>query len=259
VSEDIGRVAAGDGPASGPGPAAGRGRRQRRPTGEPPPPQRPVAITTTAWLALAAGLAVAFVVAQRTLWLRADERAGTWVLRQLAVIRTPWLTEVANGINVAGSGWGVRLLGLSVVALTIAFRRWRHLAVFVGGLIFLDFAGTWIYPGLARPRPYGVPIIGGWTGPASASPLVAFLAFCLMGVVYCLAVPGRARSRAKAAVAAVVAAFVLARLYLGVDHPEDALLGAALAVAVAVTAFRYSPPTRCSRSPTGTAAPRTWT
>ena len=182
------------------------------------------------------------MVAQHTSGLRADERAGTWVLRQLAVIRTPWLTDVANGINVAGSGWGARVLGLSVVALTIAFRRWRHLAVFVGGLLFLDFAGTWFYPPLARPRPYGVQIIGGWSGPASTTQLVAFLVFCLLGVVYCLAVPGRARSHTKAAVAAVVAVFVLARLYLGVDHPEDKLLGAALAVAVAVTAFGYFAP-----------------
>ncbi|HYB46261.1 MAG TPA: hypothetical protein VED20_02725 [Streptosporangiaceae bacterium] len=261
MSEDIGRVAAGDGPAScPPGPAAGKTHRQRRPTGEPPPPPRPVAITATAWLVLAAGVAVAFVVAQR--WLQADEQAGTWVLRQLAVIRTPWLTDAANGISVAGSGWGARVLGLSVVALIIAFRRWRHLAVFVGGLLFLDlFVGglgglivifthlgvpflgwSQIYPGLARPRPYGVPVIGSWSGPASAPPLVGFLVFCLMGVVYCLAVPGRARSRAKAAVAAVFAVFVLARLYLGVDHPEDALFGAAFAVAVAVTAFRYFTP-----------------
>ena len=182
------------------------------------------------------------MVAQHTSGLRADERAGTWVLRQLAVIRTPWLTDVANGINVAGSGWGARVLGLSVVALTIAFRRWRHLVVFVGGLLFLDFAGTWFYPPLARPRPYGVQIIGGWSGPASTTQLVAFLVFCLLGVVYCLAVPGRARSHTKAAVVAVVAVFVLARLYLGVDHPEDKLLGAALAVAVAVTAFGYFAP-----------------
>ena len=242
MGDDIGRVAAGDGPASGAGAAAGKARRQRRPTGEPPPPPHRVAITTTAWLVLAAGLAVAFVVAQRTLWLRADERAGTWVLRQLAVIRMPWLTEVANRINVAGSFWGASVLGLSVVALTIAFRRWRYLAVFVGGLIFLDLAGTQIYPALARPRPYGVQVIGSWTGSASVSPQVAGLTFCLMGVVYCLAVPGRARSRTKVAVAAVAAVFVLARLYLGVDHPEDALLGAAFAVAVAVTAFRYFAP-----------------
>jgi hypothetical protein len=63
-----------------------------------------------------------------------------------------------------------------------------------------------------------------------------------MGVVYCLAVPGRARTWTKAAVAAVVAVFALARLYLGVDHPGDQLLGAAFAVAIAVTAFRFFTP-----------------
>jgi tRNA A-37 threonylcarbamoyl transferase component Bud32 len=244
VSEGIGRLTAGDGPDGlPPGPAAGKAHRQRRPTGAPPPLPHPVAITTTAWLVLAAvGLAGAFVAAQRTPWLGVDDRAGTWVLRQLAAIRTPWLTHAANRINVTGSGWGVIVLGLAVAALTIAFRRWRHLAVFAGGLWFLALAVGWIYYGLSRPRPYGVTIIGSWTGYASASPPVAALTFCLLGAVYCLAVPGRARSRAKAAAAAVVTVFVLTRLYLGVDHPGDVLLGAALAVAVAVTAFRYFTP-----------------
>jgi len=228
---DIGRV------------TAGRAHRQRRPTGEPPPLPHRFTITTAGWLVLAAVvLAAAFVAAQDTSWLRADDRVGTWVLRQLAAIRTPWLTHVANGINAAGYGWGVSVLGLSVVVLAIAFRRWRHLAVFLGGLWFAQIAGTWIYFALSRPRPYGVPIIGTWTGYTSASPPVMVLTFVLMGVVYCLAVPGRARSRTKAAVAAVVAVFVLARLYLAVDHPGDVMLGAAFAVAVAVTAFRYFTP-----------------
>ena len=244
MSEDIGRVAAGDGPAGlPPGPAAGKAHRQRRPTGAPPPLPHPATITTTAWLVLAAVvLAAACVAAQGGPWLRVDDRAGTWVLRQLAVIRTPWLTHVANQINAAGSGWGASVLALSVVAVTIAFRRGRHLAVFVGGLVFLEIAGRGIYSGLSRPRPYGVPIIGSWAGYASAWPPTVILTFCLMGVVYCLAVPGRARSRAKAAAAAVVAVFGLARLYLGVDHPDDVLLGAAIAVALAVTAFRYFTP-----------------
>ena len=244
MSDDIGRVAAGDGPARlPPGPAVHRAGRQRRPTGAPPPLPYRVTISSAAWLVLAAiVLAAAFVAAQDTPWLRVDDQAGTQVLRQLAGIRTPWLTDVANGINVAGSGWGASVLGLSVVALTIAFRRWRHLAVFVGSLLFLGFAGTWIYSGLSRPRPYGVPIIGSWAGYASGSPVTGVLTFCLMGVVYCLVVPGRARSRAKAAAAATVTVFVLARLYLGVDHPDDVLVGAALAVAVAVTAFRYFTP-----------------
>ena len=63
-----------------------------------------------------------------------------------------------------------------------------------------------------------------------------------MGAVYCLAVPGRPRTYTKAAVAAVAAVFCLARLYLGVDHPDDALLAVAFAVAIAVTAFRYFTP-----------------
>ena len=244
MSDDNGRVAAGNGRATvPPGAAVRKARRQRRPTGAPPPLPHPVPITTTAWLVLGAVvLAGAFLAAQHTPWLGVDDRASTRVLRLLAGMRTPWLTDVANGINGAGSGWGVTALGLSVVALTMAFRRWRHLLVFLGGLFVLENAGTPIYFGLSRPRPYGVPVIGSWGGYSGVSPPAAVLTFFLMGAVYCLAVPGRARSWTKAAVAAVVAVFGLARLYLGLDHPGDVLLGVAFAVAIAVTAFRYFTP-----------------
>ena len=235
---------AGDGPASlPPGPAVRKARRQRRPTGAPPPLPHPVTITTTAWLVLAAVvLAAAFVASQHTPWLRIDDRASTWVLRQLAGIRTPWLTDVANGINVAGSGWGVTVLGLSVVVLTMVFRRWRHLLVFMGSLFFLEIVGNVDLLRAVQATPVRRAdhrqlgrVFGG-------SPPVAVLTIFLMGIVYCLAVPGRARSWTKAAVAVVVAVFGLARLYLGVDHPGDVLLGAAFAVAIAVTAFRFFTP-----------------
>jgi hypothetical protein len=241
---DTGRVAAGDGRASAPpGAVAGRGRRQRRPTGAPPPLPHPVSMATTAWLVLAAlVVAGAFAAAQHTPWLGIENRASTWVLRQLAGMRTPWLTDVATGIKAAGTGWGVTVLGLSLIALTMAFRRWRHLLVFMGSLFFLEQVGTLIYEGLSRPRPYGVPIITSWAGYAGASPPVAILTIFLMGIVYCLAVPGRARSYTKAAVAAVVAVFAFARLYLGVDHPGDVLLGATFAVAITVAAFRFFTP-----------------
>jgi tRNA A-37 threonylcarbamoyl transferase component Bud32 len=240
---DAGRVAAGDGRASAPpGAAAGTGRRQRRPTGAPPPLPHPVTLTTTAWLVVA-GLVVAgaFVASLHTPWLRVDDRASTWVLRQLAGMRTPWLTDLATGIKAAGTGW-ITVLGASVIVLTVIFRRWRHLLVFLGSVLFLDQVGTLIYEGLSRPRPYGVPIITSWAGYAGGSPPVAVLTIFLMGIVYCLAVPGRARSYTKAAVAAVAAVFALARLYLGVDHPGDVLLGATFAVAIAVTAFRFFTP-----------------
>jgi hypothetical protein len=224
-----------------PGPGA---RRQRRPTGTPPPLPRPIAVSTTAWVLLAVlTVAFAFLFSEITSWLRVGDQANTWVLLRLAALRTPWLTDVANGINAAGTGWGITVLGVSVVVLIIIFRRWRHLAVFLVSLAFLEIVGgQLIYQGLTRPRPYGVLIIGSWGGYSGPSvPVVAVTVF-LMGAVYGLVVPGRPRTYGKAAAAAVIAVFGLTRLYLAVDHPDDVLFGVALGVAVPVAAFRYFTP-----------------
>ncbi|HEV2258530.1 MAG TPA: hypothetical protein VGS06_35865 [Streptosporangiaceae bacterium] len=228
--------------SSGHAPVQGT-RRQRRPTGASPPLPHPFVISTTAWLLLAVVILVgAFLASARTAWLGTDDRVNTWLLRLLADVRTPWLTDVAHGIKAAGSGWGVTVVGLSVVVLTMIFRRWRHLLVFVCGLFFLELTGQWIYFGLSRPRPYGVLIVDSWGGYSAPSPpVIAFTTF-LMGAVYCLVVPGRPRALAKAAVAVLVAAFGLARLYLALDHPDDVLFGVALGVAIPVTAFRYFTP-----------------
>jgi hypothetical protein len=229
-------------PAAPPGPAP-RTARQRRPTGAPPPLPHPITIGTTAWLLLVTViLAGAILVSESTPWRRTDDHVNTWLLRQLAEVRTPWLTDVATGIKAAGTGWGIAV-GLSVVVLTMVFRRWRHLLVFLGSLFFLEIvAGNFIYYGLSRPRPYGVLIIGTWGGYSAPSIPVAALTIFVMGALYCLVVPGRPRSWAKAAVTVVIATFALARLYLAVDHPDDVLFGAALGVAIPVAAFRYFTP-----------------
>ena len=222
---------------------AQRTARQRRPTGAPPPLPHPFTISTTAWLVLAVLIvACAFVFTAHTPWLGLDDRANAWFLRLLAEVRTPWLTDLAEGIKAAGGGWGVTALGLSVVLLTMVFRRWRHLLVFLGALFFLEIVGQWIYFGLSRPRPYGITIIGSWAGYSTPSPPVVVLTVFLMGAVYCLVVPGRPRRYAKTAVAVLVAAFCLARLYLAVDHVDDVLFGVALGVAIPVTAFRWFTP-----------------
>ena len=220
-----------------------RTARQRRPTGAPPPLPHPFTISTTAWLVLAVLIvACAFVFTAHTPWLGLDDRANAWFLRLLAEVRTPWLTDLAEGIKAAGGGWGVTAVGLSVVLLTMVFRRWRHLLVFLGALFFLEIVGQWIYFGLSRPRPYGITIIGSWAGYSTPSPPVVVLTVFLMGAVYCLVVPGRPRTWAKAVVVAMVALFCLARLYLAVDHLDDVLFGVALGVAIPVTAFRYFTP-----------------
>jgi membrane-associated phospholipid phosphatase len=223
--------------------SAPRTARQRRPTGAPPPLPHPLRVTTTAWLVLTAVIVTgAFLISAHTPWLELGDRGNTWFLRLIAAVRTPWLTDVARAIKTAGGGWAVTVLGLSVVALTMIFRRWRHLLVFLGSLFFLEIVAQWIYFGLSRPRPYGITIISSWGGYSAPSPPVSVLTIFLMGAVYCLVVPGRPRAWAKTAVAVLVAVFGLARLYLAVDHPDDVLLGVALGVAIPVTAFRYFTP-----------------
>jgi len=146
-----------------------------------------------AWLALAAILvSAAFLVSERTPWLRTGDQASTWLLRQLAAVRTPGLTSLAGWINATGVTWHPAI-GVAVVLLVIVFRRWRHLLVFTLCLLFLEIAAGLIYDGLSRPRPYGVPIIGKWDGYSAPSLVVLAVTFFLVAAVYCAAGRGRWR------------------------------------------------------------------
>ena len=71
---------------------------------------------------------------------------------------------------------------------------------------------------------------------------MTILTFLLISIAYCLVVPGRPRSYAKAAIAVIVTVYCLACLYLAVDHVDDLLLGVALGVAIPVSAFRFFTP-----------------
>ncbi len=226
-----------------PGPAVRRTSLRRRPTGAPPPLPHPVSLTTRAWLVLAVVvLAGVTLISVRGPSLRLDNQVNSAVLKLFARARTPWLTDVASGISAAGSGWGATVAGLSAVVLTIVFRRWRHLLVFLCSLFVLEVAITLITSGTTRPRPYGVLIIGNWAGYSTQAVTVAVPTFLLISIAYCLVVPGRPRSYAKSAIAVIATMFCLARLYLAVDHIDDLLLGVALAVAIPVSAFRFFTP-----------------
>ena len=224
-------------------PALQRTPRHRRPTGAPPPLPHPVSVTTRAWLVLTVVLlAGMIVILVRAPSLRLDDQVNAAVLRLFARARTPWLTDVANGISAVCSGWGATVVGLSAVALTMAFRRWRHLLVFLCSLFLLEIAIQVIDSGLTRPRPYGVRVIAAWAGFSAPAISVTILTLLLMGIAYCLIVPGRSRAYAKAAIAVIVTIFCLACLYLAVDHVDDLLLGVALGVAIPVSAFRFFTP-----------------
>jgi membrane-associated phospholipid phosphatase/serine/threonine protein kinase len=174
--------------------------------------------------------------------LRATERLDAAALRWIAERRTGWLTDVATAVDRLGAGWALTILGTGMVAGQIAYRRWRHLFTFVGSVFVLEAIGASVYTGFSRPRPYEVTTIGRWAGYSMPSPPVGVLAAILVGVAYTLVVPGRPRRIAKVVIGAALLVFAAARLYLGVDHPFDVLVGTAIGVAIPLAGFRLFTP-----------------
>jgi membrane-associated phospholipid phosphatase/tRNA A-37 threonylcarbamoyl transferase component Bud32 len=216
-------------------------RRHRRPTGAPPPLPKKIGMTGMLWLA-----AVLVIVVSGVVWLHVTtgplDRFDAPIIRFVTSARTPWLDSLTNNLNSVGSKWGLAILGLLAVALTVAFRRWRHLVVFLVSLAVLEIVLPGLYMTAARPRPYSVTAIGHWEGFSSPSQPVAALAAVLMGFIYMLVVPGRPRWYAKLAIVAILAGVALNRIYLGIDHPTDLAFAVILGVAIPVALFRAFTP-----------------
>src|SRR4051812_41001835 len=230
-------------PPPGPGPPAIRrvGRR-RRPSGEPPPLPRHLNASGKWWLALAGAVVAAWVVVWATGSVGLFDVADTRVLQAFERIRSPALTRVADVGGVLATSVGIYVLWLANLVLLVAFRRWRHLFVWIGvGLIVVNI-GASMASTLQRPRPYEIEIIGPWAGFSMPSLPVTVLAAFLLNSVYSLVPAGRYRTIGKWVVCALLAITALSRLYLGQDHPTDFAAGIILGVAVPLAAFRLLTP-----------------
>ncbi len=230
-------------PAPSRGRALRRERRRRRPTGGAPPLPRSLGTTGKWWLvALVAFAAMICLLLVSSGARRAVDRVDAAILRQIAQLRTAPLTDVATAIDRVLTGWVFTLTAVGLMVAMIVFRRWRHLFTFLAAIFVMQLVGLVLYNAFTRPRPYDVTAIGRWAGYSSPSPPVVVLAALLVGIIYSLVPPGRARERAKLAIAAVLVVFVFARLYLGVDHPFDAVSGLVIGIAIPLAAFRLFTP-----------------
>jgi tRNA A-37 threonylcarbamoyl transferase component Bud32 len=229
-------------PERRPSPPVSRGR-ERRPSGQPPPLPRELGRSGRFWLLVLAYVVATVVgVALFSPMERLFEQWDAERLRWVIGLRTPWLTDLMLAVTLLASRWTIRALRWGTIAALIAFRRWRHLVVFLGSILVLEIVAYQISVALLRPRPLGVRPLTGWAGFSMPSRPLASLAVTLTGIVYALVVPGRPRSIAKWTIGIVLAVVWFARVYLGVDQPTSAGFGVVLGVAIGLIAFRWFTP-----------------
>ena len=238
-------VASGDAARSGTGRPSSAVRNthpRRRPSGEAPPLPRQLNRSGRFWLMLAAGVLVFLLVVglSGVVTLRLDAfEAG--LLGQIARLRNAPTTAVFRGIDQAIGPFVLYTWWLAI-GIMLFWRRWRHLFVWIGTMFLVGSLSDLAAGLILRPRPLGVEILTSWHGFAMPSRSVAILAATLINVLYALVPAGKLRDRGKLVVAAVLAVVVFGRLYLGVDHPTDALTGLVLGVAIPLAGWRLLVP-----------------
>ena len=224
-------------------PTATRTRRRRRPSGAPPPLPKHIGTTGTGWLVAFVVLLLWAVLAHNFVAVgRVTDRFDSAILRQVARVRTGWLTNVADAVASGFSLWLATLALLALMVLLMVFKRWRHLFILLGCMFLLQVIGQTMWRNFMRARPFGVTTIGHWDGWSFPAPGIAFAALCVIAFAYSMVVPGRPRTIAKCVAAAVVAVGAAAALYLATFGPFDIAMGIALPVALVVNGFRIFTP-----------------
>ncbi|HSJ51044.1 MAG TPA: hypothetical protein VLA90_07145 [Actinomycetota bacterium] len=218
-------------------------RLRRRPSGEPPPLPREIGRTGRLLLMLIV-VGAALTVAAALIGTRATaiDHIDSALVRGFANIRVGVVTDVMQFVDGLASRWPLRGLRWATLLTLVVFRRWRHLFVFVGSLLTVEYLTYATSLAVARSRPFGVVIATDWSGFSFPSRPIASLAVTLVGMAYAIIPAGRARFRAKVAASIVIGTVCLARTYLGVDHLSNLVLGVLIGVAVPVVAFRWFTP-----------------
>lgn len=218
-------------------------KKRRRPSGEPPPVPRNLRASGRIFLLLSGAVILAFVLVGVLGGEHHLERFDRAILSVFVDLRSPSLTPAVRNIEeFLGSEVTVAILRTGTLVALVVLRRFRHLFVFLGSILLVGAITTTIAAIFTRARPSGIDILGHWEGSSIPSRPVATLAATLIGILYTLIVPGRPRDWTKRLVALVLFAFVMCRLYLGVDHPIDALFGLIFGVTIPLVAFRSLTP-----------------
>ena len=215
-------------------------RRRRRPSGEAPPLPYDLGRSGRRWAWLG-GAGLTFWASIMFGFGSTVERFDDWLLRGIASLRTDSVTSVAHQLERLGHPGRILVLQWTVIVVALVFKRFRHLFAFLACVLVTSWVTSVIAAAFARPRP-DVEILGFWTGYSHPSRPLAMVAVGFVGLIYVVFPRGRLRGWAKGFAGAQLVLLAATRLYLGVDHPTDALMGVILGVAVTLVVFRVLVP-----------------
>jgi len=162
-------------------PAIAHVRRRRRPSGEPPPLPRHLNASGKWWLGSSAVVVLLWGVGAVTGSIALVDLVDTRVLQAISEVRSPGLTRVAEIAGGLATPAGVQAVWLVNMVVLVAFRRWRHLLVWLGVVLLVTNLADAAATTLQRPRAYEVEILGPWSGfamPSVNAYYFLFLALC---------------------------------------------------------------------------------
>ena len=208
-------------------------RRRRRPVGEPPPLPRDLRGPAPVWIAVLILLVVIYW------WGRESHVAGEFqraldraVKDHVADLHDSWLGRMGREFEGRLGLWLLIAIRWGTAVSLITWKRWRHLAVFVGSVAVVTLIARW-FPTAGEPG----------TGiPSHASYAAASLAVTVVGVVYGLVPAGRWRRLALFLSAAACVVLACVSLLIRIYSPSEIAVGFAIGFAIPFLGFRVLAP-----------------
>ena len=147
-------------PALRPGAITPVPRRRRRPSGEPPPLPYDLGRSGRRWIWLGGAVILTWLLVALVNFGGLVDKADHFLLERIVSLRSDLATSIAHRLEWLGSHGRLLLMHWVVIVVALAFRRFRHLFVFLGCVVFTTWATSTLSGLFARPRPDTVEILG---------------------------------------------------------------------------------------------------